>query len=78
MILLSCNPYRFIYEIHIILVSDLGFFFFFNVKQMRWRNHLLDSHFCFPQRDASSLPLTRGFIFKVHLQGLCEAPAAVK
>ena len=42
---------------------------------MRWRNHLLASHFCFPQRDASSLPLTRGFIFKVHWRGLCEAPS---
>ena len=81
---LSCNPYCFIYEIHINLGEWFRIFFFFlkNVKsfyqQIHRSKHLLDSHFCFPQRRASWLPLTCSFIFKVRLQGWCEAPSCTE
>ena len=73
---LSCNPYCFMYEIHINLGEWFRIFFFFlkNVKsfyqQIHRSKHLLDSHFCFPQRHASWLPLTCSFIFKGAFAGL--------
>ena len=78
MILLSCNPYRFIYEIHIILVSDLGFFF------LKMSSRCAGGTICWPVISVS----LRGMLPRSHLHavsfsrcigGVCvKLPAAVK
>ena len=52
----------------VFLEDDEGFH-----QQIGPRSHWQDSHFYFPQRQSSLLPLVVGFTFKVRLPGLGRA-----